>query len=74
MRTTNEPHLRGLHEVAEEIGVSHMTVLRHPRDFFPTVLLGGRRYVTSRSYAAWLKRTYAASGVEPDGREPARAY
>jgi hypothetical protein len=52
----NEPHFLALQRVAEEIGVDPKTVTRHPQDFFPTLMLGGKRWVASRTYTAWLQK------------------
>jgi hypothetical protein len=64
-----QPHFLALQRVAEEIGVDPKTVVRHTDDFFPTLMLGGKRWVANVAYTAWLQRRLN----EAAGRELARA-
>ena len=63
-----QPHFLALQRVAQEIGVDPKTLVRHPDDFFPTLLMGGKRWVANVAYSAWLQRRL----YEAAGREPAR--
>jgi hypothetical protein len=63
-----QPHFLALQQVAEEIGCDPKTVVRHVDDFFPTLMLGGKRWVARVAYAAWLQKRLN----EAAGREPAR--
>jgi hypothetical protein len=62
----SEPHFTPLQRIAAEVGVDAQTVTRRPRDFFPTVKLGGQRYAATAVYKAWLAQRLAEAAA--DGR------
>jgi hypothetical protein len=64
-KSNEQPHFLALQRVARELGVDPQTVCRHPHDFFPTLLLGGKRWVASEVYSSWLQRRLSEAKREP---------
>jgi hypothetical protein len=58
----SEPLFTPIQRIAAEVGVDPQTVTRRPRDFFPTVKLGGQRYAATSVYRTWLRQHLEAAG------------